>query len=187
MGRESEGWLSPYERHRSVSVQCITDGLQTRTHMHMYIFLFVFFVLSFLPFIPLSPFCLVSVRLLLQSGSLSANRWCSAAPAAEDWECHPETPLWARHYGPGKKRSPLTPLPRPPTSTSLLRPCSHHHHFLHGVIRSAVPTCVALCRLCLLFPLTFLLRIFTLYLTMFVRGRQMCCYCDISVLCWPSQ
>lgn len=32
------------------------------------------YFLSVLPFIPLFPFCLVSVRLLLQSGGLSANR-----------------------------------------------------------------------------------------------------------------
>lgn len=49
----------------------------------------------------------VSVRLLLQSGSLSAHRRRSAAAAAEDWQCHPETPLWAGHHGPGKERSCL--------------------------------------------------------------------------------
>lgn len=51
------------------------------------------YLLSFLPFIAFFPFCLVSVRLLLQSGGLSAHRRCPAAPAAEDWQCHPETPL----------------------------------------------------------------------------------------------
>ncbi len=71
---------------------------------------------SFRPFILLFGFSLVSVRLLLQSGSLSAHRRCSAAPAAEDWQRHPETALWAGHHGPGKERSPRTPLPCPTTS-----------------------------------------------------------------------
>lgn len=53
--------------------------------------LFAFFVLSFLP--SFHHFGLVSVRLLLQSGGLSAHRRRSAATAAEDWQCHPETPM----------------------------------------------------------------------------------------------
>ena len=41
----------------------------------------------------LSSLCMVSLRLLLQSGSLPAHRRQSAAAAAEDWQRHPETPL----------------------------------------------------------------------------------------------
>lgn len=154
MGWESEGWLSPYERRRSASIPCITDGSQTRAHMHTYVPLLVFFVLSFLPsFIPLFPlsFHLASVRLLLQSGGLSAHRRRSAAPAAEDRQCHPETALWAGHHGPGKERSPITTPPRTTTSAFLLCPCNHSHHFLHCAILSSVPTCVVLCRLCLFY------------------------------------
>lgn len=49
------------------------------SHVHTYVFLFVFCfffasIHSFLPFIPLFPFCLVSVRLLLQGGGLPAHR-----------------------------------------------------------------------------------------------------------------
>lgn len=68
------------------SVQCTTDGLQTGTHIRLPICLLC-------PFTPLFPFCLVSVRLLLQGGGLSAYRRRSAAPAAEDRQRHPETPL----------------------------------------------------------------------------------------------
>lgn len=49
---------------------------------------------------------MVPVRLLLQSGGLSAHRRRSATAAAEDWQRHPETPLWAGHHGPGRERSP---------------------------------------------------------------------------------
>lgn len=128
MGWESERWLSPYECRRSASAQCITDGLQRHTRMPRTGVSFC--LCSFRLLIPLSlfPSCLVSVRLLLQSGGLSAHRWRSAAPAPEDWQCHPETPLWAGHHGPGKERSPLTPLPCSPTTSSfLLCPCSHRH------------------------------------------------------------
>ena len=64
----------------------------TRTRLSL---CFVFFMPSFLPSFHPShfTFCLVSVRLLLQSGGLSAYRRCVAAPAAEDWQCHPETSL----------------------------------------------------------------------------------------------
>lgn len=92
--------------------------------------------LSFLPFIPLFPSCLVSVRLLLQSGGLSAHRRRSAAPAAEDRQCHPETSLWAGHHGPGKERSPLTPPPQRFSSD----PSVTERHLPHVVIRSGVST-----------------------------------------------
>lgn len=49
------------------------------------------------PLVLIPPFlsspCMVPVRLLLQSGGLSAHRRRSAAAAAEDWQRHPETPL----------------------------------------------------------------------------------------------
>jgi len=51
------------------------------------------FRLCYFPFNRCFPFGLVSVRLLLQSGGLSAHRRRSAAPAAKDRQRHPETSL----------------------------------------------------------------------------------------------
>lgn len=89
VGWEPEGWLSPHQRRRSASAQ---PRFCWASH-------------SFLPSL-LSPLRTASVRLLLQGGGLSAHRRRSATAAAEDWQCHPETPLWAGHHGPGKERSP---------------------------------------------------------------------------------
>lgn len=100
-------------------------------------------VLSFLSSLSL-PFCLVCVRLFLQSSGLSAHRRRSAAPTAEDRQCHPETSLWAGHHGPGKEGSPPTPHYCP----FLLWLCSHP--VPHCLIRLAVPTV-----LLSLFPLVF--------------------------------
>lgn len=66
------------------------DHRHTQTHIHIHTFV-VSFLPSFHPFF--FPCCMLSVRLLLQSGGLSAHRRRSAAPAAEDWQCHPETSL----------------------------------------------------------------------------------------------
>lgn len=131
-----------------------TDCRRVRTCARTPLCLCSLCFLSFLLLIPVFPFCLVSVRLFLQSGGLSAHRRRSAASAAEDRQCHPETSLWAGHHGPGKEKSPLlTPHPRPTTSAVLLCHCSHH--LPHAVIRSGVPACVILHRLCLFFRLMF--------------------------------
>lgn len=89
VGWEPEGWLSPHQRRRSA---CAQPLFCLASHS---------FLSSFL-----SPLCMASVRLLLQSGGLSAHRRRSATATAEDWQRHPETPLWAGHHGPGKERSP---------------------------------------------------------------------------------
>lgn len=63
-----------------------------RMHTHACVLCSLYFLFS-LCFIHLLPSCLLSLRFLLQSSSLSAHRRCSAAPAAEDRQRHPETSL----------------------------------------------------------------------------------------------
>lgn len=53
---------------------------------------------------PFPPSCLVPIRLLLQSGGLSAHRRLAPAAAAENRQCHSEASLRVGHNGSGEKK-----------------------------------------------------------------------------------